>query len=287
MSLNQALDTLRVLLPTYFDALKVVKDQPVTPIVDLSAFKLEGGSLNSTLFTNAFNSQVKTNFIHLQQLEKVCQQYRPHLNMVVSIIGDSNELKLGISWDGKKLEEVHAKAAQITDNLNDLLGYLDGHCKFVSQAVGVPIELFRHTRVLEFLLLHKEQFHQLYESDAATTFPVNTPNVFGLNSDELILRNNDDYRKAKACYDQLVEMAQRLKQGIPSQWPYSLVNLSTHDGEPKLDISSEQDFLLVITSYAEYQRQLENIRKSLTHELKATLNGLVKSELSYKCIGKN
>jgi len=213
----------------------------------------------------------------LQNLEDVCTQFLPNLNAAVSIIGDSNELHLKLSWDVKKLEKVQNYIIQIRDNLIDFLGHLDSHCKFVSSTqANVPLDYFRHVRVLSYLATHKERL-QVYESSTNITFPMTTPNVFNLSEEVLTIRNIDDFRKAKASYDQLDEMATSIKKAIPTEFPVSVVNLSTFNGEPKLAVSCEEDFLLILSSYAEYQRQLENVRKCFTFELKSMVNVIVKT----------
>lgn len=275
-SLNEAIDALSVQLPRYFVVLKSVKDNPA-PITDLSNFT-KNGSLHVPKFVSAFNAQVRTNFANLQQLEDTCSQLLPNLNAVVSIIGDSNELHLGLSWDKKKLEKVLNYVIQIKDNLLEFLGYLDSHCKFVSTTQSkIPMEYFRHVKVLTFLSTHKERFRQLYESSGnVIAFPTSAPNVLTLSDEPIILRNTDDFRKAKASYDQLEEMATCMKKAIPTKFPVPVHNLSTFNGEPKIEISCEEDFLLILSSYAEYQRQLENMRKNFTYELKTIVNAIVK-----------
>jgi len=276
VSLNQALDDLLVQLPRYFVTLQAVKDNAAQPISDLSVFT-QNNALSASQFISAFNAQVRTNFANLQNLEDVCTQFLPNLNSVVSIIADSNELHLKLSWDVKKLEKVQNYIIQIRDNLVDFLGHLDSHCKFVSSTqANVPLDYFRHVRVLSYLATHKERI-QVFESSANIVFPMHTPNIYNLTEEVLVIRNIDDFRRAKAAYDQLDEIATSIKKAIPTEFPVSVVNLSTFNGEPKLGVSSEEDFLIILSSYAEYHRQLENVRKCFTFELKSMVNVIVKT----------
>jgi hypothetical protein len=88
-------------------------------------------------------------------------------------------------------------------------------------------------------------------------------------SEKLVtLHNEQEFEKFKQAFLQLRQVAMRMAAVIPSKYPAELPNLSTYNGKPKLRISRESDFILILAAFSEYTRRLETLKKGWTTSLR-------------------
>jgi len=275
-SLDKALDGLGEGHPKYFEAYHLMQEASAQPITELNPYLKESGHLDVVKFVKTFDEQVKTNIQHLHELEHVCTTLtKSHLNNITLIIGQSNELNLSLVWDEEKVQVMHTKLGEITKNLTDMLEYIDGRSKFVANILcNTPLVCFKHTRVLHFLNRHKESLSAVFAGNEPPAFRVSIVHLSTLTDNQLQIHNVDEWRKVKTHYDQLLSIAKRIAKSIPSHWPFTVSNLSTHDGKPNFTVDCQEDFLRLMAAYAEYQQQLENVNKGLMYQFKVFINAL-------------
>eukprot|EP01125_Pyxidicula_operculata_P000320 TRINITY_DN10375_c0_g1_i1.p1 TRINITY_DN10375_c0_g1~~TRINITY_DN10375_c0_g1_i1.p1 ORF type:complete len:1063 (-),score=202.92 TRINITY_DN10375_c0_g1_i1:49-3207(-) len=244
-------------------------------IEDLSPFRDSDGSTNASKFIEKFNQQVSENYNLLEKLDfSLIRHHAKAIQRDLSTLSEENVdyLYSPGTQITAQLGELNKKFLSLIDVCNELIFTLEAHLSFCqSMLENVHLDSFseRTLNLSVYFKKHREKFDAIFaDRKNIPPFPFKVPHLLSQSDHEVEIKNEEDYDRVRDVYLQSVPMVDKVDSAVPTKWPQTLPNLSTHNGKPTLTIANSKDFSIICQSYWEFIRRMDKLRESWSFSLR-------------------